>query len=149
MATTDLSAPELADYRPAVAEPSDFDSFWADTLNVTAALDIDLQLTATSTPYRTVEIYDASFAGFGGDRIHGWLTRPKLVGGALPGGCRVHRIQRRARSTGYPPALGERRIRSLPGRHQRSGFRLGRWRYDQRSARQRAERAGVHDERNI
>ena len=32
MARADLSPEELAIYRPTVAEPEDFDAFWADTL---------------------------------------------------------------------------------------------------------------------
>jgi cephalosporin-C deacetylase len=32
MPFTDLTPDELHDYRPEVAEPDDFDRFWADTL---------------------------------------------------------------------------------------------------------------------
>jgi hypothetical protein len=40
MARTDLSLAERVEYRPAVAEPSDFDTFWADTLETTAGIDL-------------------------------------------------------------------------------------------------------------
>ncbi len=40
MARTDLSLAELVEYRPAAAEPSDFDTFWADTLETTAGIDL-------------------------------------------------------------------------------------------------------------
>lgn len=82
MARTDLPPAELADYRPAVAEPSDFDAFWVDTLGKAAGIDVDLRLERVPTPYHTVEVYDASFAGFGGDRIHAWLQQPS--GGSEP-----------------------------------------------------------------
>jgi cephalosporin-C deacetylase len=78
MTRTDLSLAELVDYRPAVAEPSDFDTFWADTLGTTAGIDLAVSLVPVTTPYRTVEIFDASFAGFGGDRIQAWLTRAQV-----------------------------------------------------------------------
>ena len=38
MARTDLSYEELIDYRPAVAEPADFDTFWNDTIAENACL---------------------------------------------------------------------------------------------------------------
>jgi cephalosporin-C deacetylase-like acetyl esterase len=44
MARTDLSYEELIDYRPAVAEPADFDTFWNDTIAETRAFDLDMQL---------------------------------------------------------------------------------------------------------
>jgi len=39
MPLTDLALDELHDYRPEVAEPDDFDRFWADTL--AEARDVD------------------------------------------------------------------------------------------------------------
>jgi cephalosporin-C deacetylase len=84
MARTDLSYEELVDYRPAVAEPADFDTFWNDTIAETHAIDLDLQLRAVDTPYRTVEIYDASFGGYAGDRINAWLLRPRHEKGPRP-----------------------------------------------------------------
>ena len=65
MARTDLSYEEFIDYRPAVAEPADFDTFWNDTIAEARAFDLDMQLRPVETPYRTVEIHDASFGGDG------------------------------------------------------------------------------------
>jgi cephalosporin-C deacetylase-like acetyl esterase len=65
MARTDLSLAELIEYRPGVAEPSDFDTFWADTLGTTAGIDLAVSLVPVRTPNRIVEIIDVSFAGFG------------------------------------------------------------------------------------
>jgi cephalosporin-C deacetylase len=76
VARTDYSLTELADYRPAVAEPEDFDTFWRNTLAETDAFPLDVRLSAADTPYQTVQIFDVSFAGFGGDRINAWLARP-------------------------------------------------------------------------
>ena len=77
MARTDLSRTELDHYHPEVAEPADFDAFWSSTLAETANLDSGLRLEPVVTPFSTVEVDDASFAGFGGDRIHAWLVRSR------------------------------------------------------------------------
>ena len=84
MARTDLSYEELIDYRPTVAEPADFDAFWNETIAETRAFDLDMRLRPVDTPYRTVEIFDASFAGYGGDRINAWLLRPRHEKGPRP-----------------------------------------------------------------
>lgn len=84
MPRTDLPLHELVDYRPDVAEPADFDAFWARTLAETAAFDLSLTSTPVPTVYRSVEIRDVSFAGFGGNRINAWLTLPVHRDGPLP-----------------------------------------------------------------
>jgi cephalosporin-C deacetylase len=77
VARTDLSIVELVDYRPAVAEPADFDTFWDQTISETKSFDLDVRLHPVKTPYRTVDIHDASFRGFAGDRINAWLLGPR------------------------------------------------------------------------
>jgi cephalosporin-C deacetylase len=80
VARTDLTIEELIDYRPTVAEPVDFDDFWSETLNETRSFDLDVRVEPVETPYRTVNIYDASFRGFAGDRINAWLLSPRDEG---------------------------------------------------------------------
>jgi cephalosporin-C deacetylase len=84
VARTDLVLDELIDYRPTVAEPANFDDFWNETLNETRAFDLDVRLELVETPYRTVDIYDASFRGFAGDRINAWLLSPRNEDGPRP-----------------------------------------------------------------
>jgi cephalosporin-C deacetylase len=84
VARTDLTVEELIDYRPTVAEPPDFDDFWDETLKETRSFDLDVRLKPVSTPYRTVEIWDASFRGFAGDRINAWLLNPRHDLGPRP-----------------------------------------------------------------
>ena len=79
MPRTDLSPAELAAYAPEVAEPDDFDDFWAGTLGEAREHDLGLRVTPVRTPYRTVEVQDVTFAGFGGDPISAWLLRPTGV----------------------------------------------------------------------
>ena len=72
------------DYRPAVSEPLDFDSFWDDTITETRSFDLNVRLQPVDTPYRTVDVYDASFSGFAGDRIKAWLLSPRHDNGPRP-----------------------------------------------------------------
>ena len=80
----DLTSAELHDYRPDVAEPADFDAFWASTLaeHLPAAEPV---LIPVEGPLRLVEAYDVTFAGFDGHPIKGWLMLPKDAPGPLPG----------------------------------------------------------------
>ena len=84
MPRTDLPLHELVDYRPAVAEPADFDAFWARTLLETAVFDLALTSVVVPTVYSTIEVRDVSFAGFDGDRINAWLTVPAHADSPLP-----------------------------------------------------------------
>jgi cephalosporin-C deacetylase len=84
VARTDLALEELINYRPTVVEPVDFDAFWSETIQETRSFDLDVRLEPVSTPYRTVEIRDASFRGFAGDRINAWLLSPRHDQGFRP-----------------------------------------------------------------
>ena len=71
MAQFDLPLEELREYRPDVAEPADFDEFWAGTLAQAVAVggSIELELIASQLP--GVEIFDMTFPGFDGQPIKG------------------------------------------------------------------------------
>lgn len=80
----DLSSAELHDYRPDVAEPADFDAFWASTLadHLPAA---EAVIGPVESGLRLVEAYDVTFPGFDGHPIKGWLMLPRDAPGPLPG----------------------------------------------------------------
>jgi cephalosporin-C deacetylase len=80
----DLSLAELRDYLPTVAEPHDFDEFWARTLAEARALDRAPVVRREPSPMTLVESYSVEFAGFGGDPVLGWLLLPAGGTGALP-----------------------------------------------------------------
>ncbi|MDI1463318.1 acetylxylan esterase [Catellatospora sp. KI3] len=69
-------------YRSTLRAPDDFDEFWARTLAEAASRPLD----AVFAPAwrRTVEVYDATFAGFGGDPVKAWLAVPAGATGPLP-----------------------------------------------------------------
>lgn len=81
----DLNPDQLASYSPEVAEPADFDEFWASTLAQARAHDLALRLEAVQTHLDLVEVFDVTFAGFDGHPVRGWLSRPRNAAGPLPG----------------------------------------------------------------
>lgn len=80
----DLPVDELRRYRPEVAEPADFDAFWADTLAESRALAQPPKLTRVDSPITAFEVFDVSFSGFAGDPIGGWFIVPAATEGPLP-----------------------------------------------------------------
>ncbi|GHG57022.1 acetylxylan esterase [Flavimobilis marinus] len=84
MALFDLPRAELERYLPDVAEPADLDAFWARTLQEARTHDLALRVEPVDTGLRLVEVFDVSFAGFGGQPIKAWLTVPAHRSGPLP-----------------------------------------------------------------
>ena len=80
----DLSLPELQTYRPPLEEPADFDRFWAQTLTEARAHPLNARFAPADFGLRTVETYDVTFAGYGGQPIKGWLLLPARREGKLP-----------------------------------------------------------------
>ena len=77
MAFVDLPLRELEIYRPEIAEPADFDGFWAETLAESRAAGGDVVLEQIDSPLRVFDVFDVTFPGFAGDEIKGWLTMPR------------------------------------------------------------------------
>lgn len=77
----DLPPAELAQYRSKTPDPADFDAFWAATLDETRGSALDAHFEPVETGLDLVEVFDVHFAGFGGNRVHGWYIKPR---GAAP-----------------------------------------------------------------
>lgn len=84
MALFDLPLGELERYAPQVREPDDFDAFWADTLKQADAFPVLIDATPVRTGLSVVDTWDVTFAGFGGDPIRAWYTRPHGSDEPLP-----------------------------------------------------------------
>ncbi|MEU7899140.1 acetylxylan esterase [Nonomuraea sp. NPDC049152] len=80
----DLPLDRLREYRPDRDEPADFDAFWSATLAEAAQHDLAPAFTPYDLPLTTVDVYDTSFAGWGGDRINAWLIVPRGAEGPVP-----------------------------------------------------------------
>lgn len=84
MVMTDLPLSELRHYRSSTVLPNDFDGFWARTLDEARARSWNPTLELVPTPLTQVVIEDLTFAGFAGDPVKAWVTRPVSTEGALP-----------------------------------------------------------------
>jgi cephalosporin-C deacetylase len=81
---TDLSEPELRDYRSAQTAPPDFGEFWSRTLAESRRFDLALTAESVATGLSTIDTYDIRFSGFGGERVAAWLRIPAGADGPLP-----------------------------------------------------------------
>lgn len=80
----DFPLEQLREHRPPLNKPEDFDEFWDATLAQARTHDIDVRMEEVDLGYSGVSTYDFSFAGFGGNRISGWLRLPADATGPLP-----------------------------------------------------------------
>lgn len=76
MPAFDLALADLHRYAPEVAEPADFDAFWLDTLAEAAEYPVLVDRRPEPTGLRLIDTWNVTFAGFGGDPIRAWYSRP-------------------------------------------------------------------------
>ncbi|MEV5440206.1 acetylxylan esterase [Streptomyces sp. NPDC052682] len=84
MPAFDLPLTELERYRPDVAEPADFDAFWADTLKEAGTDPVLVSVNPVRTGLRLTETWDVTFRGFAGDPVRAWFSKPAGVREPLP-----------------------------------------------------------------
>ncbi|MFG2191780.1 acetylxylan esterase [Streptomyces sp. NPDC048639] len=84
MAQFDLPLDALHDFRPEPSEPEDFDLFWEKTLAEAGSRELDARFEPARTPLTTVDVYDVTFAGFGGHPVKGWFLHPAGAREPLP-----------------------------------------------------------------
>ncbi len=98
---TDLPEHELRGYTSDQREPEDFDSFWAETLGEARSHPLNVVLGPVATGLSTIDLYDVTFSGYGGQPIKAWLRVPAGASGPLPtivqyqgyGGGRGHALE--------------------------------------------------------
>jgi cephalosporin-C deacetylase len=84
MAFFDLSLEQLKSYRPERTEPANFDAFWGGTLAEARSRPLDARFVPYDSGMKTLEFFDVTFNGFGGQPIKGWFVLPKNRSGKLP-----------------------------------------------------------------
>lgn len=84
MAFFDLPLVELERYQPERFEPTDFDSFWEQTLDEVRRLPLQAEFTPVDYGLAPLHVEDARFAGYGGQTIKGWFLRPSAYSEPLP-----------------------------------------------------------------
>jgi cephalosporin-C deacetylase len=84
MALFDLPLEQLERYIPDVPEPLDFDAFWHSTVESAAAKPILIEAKPYQNGLSLVDTWDVTFAGYGGDPVRAWYTRPAGVDDPIP-----------------------------------------------------------------
>jgi cephalosporin-C deacetylase len=79
----DLSADALVNYRSKSAAPADFDAFWSGTLAEVGKLPLEPRFEPVDAGLALVDVFDATFAGYGGHPIKGWFIKPRGVTSGL------------------------------------------------------------------
>lgn len=77
MAFLDLPLDQLQTYLPPRREPTDFAAFWANTLESARQHPLNPVFEPVNFGLVTVDTYDVTFNGYGGQPIKGWLLLPK------------------------------------------------------------------------
>ena len=77
MAFFDLPRNQLEQYQPPREEPADFDSFWQATLAEARKHPLNARFNLVDYSLATIEVFDVTFSGYGGQPIKGWLLLPK------------------------------------------------------------------------
>ncbi|HLU63993.1 MAG TPA: acetylxylan esterase [Protaetiibacter sp.] len=81
----DLPEAQLRAYRSTQVEPADFDDFWQETLAESrAAAPAGAALERVDAGLATLDVFDVTFPGFGGQPIRAWLRTPRAASGPLP-----------------------------------------------------------------
>jgi cephalosporin-C deacetylase len=80
----DLPLDQLREHRPTVAEPSDFDAFWRDTLAESRAVAAPPVLEPYDAGLSEFAVFDVTFSGYAGDPVKGWFIVPRSATGPLP-----------------------------------------------------------------
>ncbi len=80
----DLPLDQLRRYVPPRDEPADFDSFWKATLDETRGAPLDPAYAPVDVGLATLETFDVTFSGYGGQPIKGWLLLPRHRSGPVP-----------------------------------------------------------------
>src|SRR5581483_12301206 len=80
----DMPLEQLQTYRPPRREPADFDAFWQETLAEARRFPLNAVFARVDFGLRTLETYDVTFNGYGGQPIKGWLLLPAARREPLP-----------------------------------------------------------------
>jgi cephalosporin-C deacetylase len=84
MAFFDFPLDQLKVYLPPREEPADFDAFWKQTLAEARAFPLNVTFEPVDYGLRTVETFDVTFNGYGGQAVKGWLLLPRQRSGTVP-----------------------------------------------------------------
>ncbi len=84
MAVFDFPLEQLITYRPTREEPADFDAFWQSTLAEARQQPLEARFEPVDYGLQAQEVFDVTYAGFGGQPVKGWMLLPRQRSGRLP-----------------------------------------------------------------
>lgn len=84
MAFFDLPLDQLQTYKPERTEPADFDAFWQETLKDARKHPLNACFEPYPTLFRSLDVFDVTFNGYGGQPIKGWFLLPKNRSAKIP-----------------------------------------------------------------
>jgi cephalosporin-C deacetylase len=84
VAIIDMPLEELEAYSPTRNEPVEFDAFWQETLADARRHPLAATFAPFASGLTTLDTFDVSFSGFGGQQIKGWFLTPRGASGPLP-----------------------------------------------------------------
>lgn len=80
----DMPLAELERYVPERVEPADFGAFWARTLAETEQFPLNARFDPVDYGLQTLDVFDVTFNGFGGQPVKGWFLLPHHRAAPLP-----------------------------------------------------------------
>lgn len=83
----DMALERLRAYRPEPEEPADFDAFWAKALTEAARHELDAEFVPYDAGFATVDAFDVTFRGWGGQPVKAWLMLPRGARRRCPPWC--------------------------------------------------------------
>ena len=84
MPTFDFQPDVLRTYRSTVTAPADFDTFWGSTLEEARRAPIAAEFKPFDAGLKLIDVFDVTFAGFGGHPVKGWFFLPAGTTKKLP-----------------------------------------------------------------
>jgi cephalosporin-C deacetylase len=80
----DQPEPELRLRQSEQHDPEDFDSFWQSTMADARATPLEVAVVPVDAGLATIDVFDVTFTGFGGQPVRAWLRLPTGAPGPLP-----------------------------------------------------------------
>lgn len=80
----DMALADLRKYQAGLEPPADFDEFWNRTLAEARQFPLSPTFTPVEAGFPLIDVFDVSFAGWGGHRIAAWLLMPSGTTTPLP-----------------------------------------------------------------
>lgn len=80
----DLSLPELESFLPDIREPAHFDAFWAETIAEARSFQAEVTVAPVNTALTQIDVFDVTFAGYGGEPVKAWLSVPHGASRPVP-----------------------------------------------------------------